>query len=114
MTSKSETQRRNKIRDLNDALRKRGEGGRIMLTAGIQALGQGAVNEILNKVRTFDAFTKDNDPWGEHDCAVMTVMGKKVIWKIDYYDRNLEYASPDPADPSVTMRMMTVMRSDEY
>ncbi len=114
MTDLSETQRRNRIRDLNDALRKRGEGGRIMLTTGIQALGQAAINDILNKVRTFDAFSKDNDPWGEHDCAVMTVSGIKVIWKIDYYDRNLEYASPDPANPAVTIRVITILLSQEY
>lgn len=35
-------------------------------------------------------------------------------WKIDYYDRNLELHSPDPADPSVTIRMLTIMRVNEY
>jgi hypothetical protein len=35
-------------------------------------------------------------------------------WKIDYYDRNLELHSLDPADPEVTVRVLTIMRVDEY
>ena len=50
-----------KIRELNDQFRKTGRGGRIMLTQGIQALGQHTVMEIMTKVRAFDKFTKDNE-----------------------------------------------------
>ena len=85
-----------------------------MMTSGIQALGQAAVNEILNKIRTFDAFTKDNDPWGEHDCALLTVGGNKVMFKIDYYDRDLQYASPDPSEAMKTCRVMTILLAEEY
>mgnify|MGYP000564937011 CR=1 FL=1 len=35
-------------------------------------------------------------------------------WKIDYYDRNLEFHSPDAADPVVTVRVLTIIRVDEY
>ena len=34
--------------------------------------------------------------------------------KIDYYDRATEAGSPDPADPAVTTRVLTLMRADEY
>ncbi len=114
MTEKSEPARTQKIAALNDALRKRGEGGRIMLTAGIQALGQATVNEIIHRVRAFDAFTNDNDPYREHDFASVVVGKNKIFWKIDAYDRNLQYASPDPTDPSVTIRVMTIMLAEEY
>ena len=114
MTSKSETQRRQKIRELNDALRRHGTGGRIVMTAGIQALGQAAVNEIINKVRAFNNFTKDNDPWGEHDCALLTVSGNRIMYKIDYFDRDLQYASSDPADALKTCRVMTILLAEEY
>ena len=63
---------------------------------------------------TFDAFTPENDPHGEHDCAVMTVDGIRIIWKIDYYDLSRQYHSPDASDPTVTSRVMTIMRADEY
>ena len=54
------------------------------------------------------------DPYGEHDMGRFTVGGEDYYWKIDYYDRNLEFHSPDPADPSVTIRVLTIMRVDEY
>ena len=115
MTNNSEELKHaKKIAALNDALRMHGTGGRIMLTSGIQALGQAAVNEILNKVRTFNAFTKDNDPHHEHDFASITVGRNKVFFKIDYFDTNLQYASPDPSDASKTYRVMTILLADEY
>ena len=50
-----------KIRQLNDQFRQTGRGGRIMLTQGIQALGQQAIMEIMAKIRAFNKFTKDNE-----------------------------------------------------
>ena len=37
-----------------------------------------------------------------------------VFWKIDAYDRTLEFGSDDPADPSVTRRVLTIMLASEY
>jgi hypothetical protein len=56
-----------KIRQLNDALRRTGTGGRIVITRGIQALPPEKVRKILFAVKTYDAFTEDNDPYKEHD-----------------------------------------------
>jgi hypothetical protein len=33
---------------------------------------------------------------------------------IDYYAPDMESGSEDPADPDKTMRIMTIMRADEY
>ena len=103
-----------RIRALNDELRRFGRGGRIMVTPRIQSLGLRAVARVLAAVAAFDAFTDDNDPYGEHDCAILTVDGLRVMFKIDYYDRGLTYHSPDPSDPTVTERVMTVMFASEY
>jgi hypothetical protein len=99
---------------LNDKLRCTGTGGRIMVTSGIQALGVDVVPAILAAVGRFDAFNQDNDPYGEHDCAVLDVAGHRIVFKIDPYDRSLNMHSPDKTDPSVTIRVMTVMLASEY
>ena len=85
-----------------------------MITSGIQALGTEGVAHVLAAVAGFDAFTGDNDPHNEHDCAILTVDGHRVMFKIDYYDRDLTHHSPDPSDPTVTERVMTVMLASEY
>ena len=110
----NETDHASKIRTLNDQFRRTGRGGRIMLTQGIQALGQMAVAEIIAKVRSFDQFTPDNDPYQEHDFGKIAHGHDTVFWKMSYYDRAMEFGSPDPADPAVTTRVMTVMMAEEY
>jgi len=77
-----------RISALNDELRRFGRGGRIMITSGVQELGTKGLARVLAAVAAFDAFTGDNDPHGEHDCAILTVDGVRVLFKIDYYDRN--------------------------
>ncbi|MBZ9864240.1 DUF3768 domain-containing protein [Mesorhizobium sp. CA15] len=103
-----------KTRQLNDDLRSRRLGGTIVITAGIGALGPSAIKDIISAITAFDAFTPENDPYGEHDCAVMTVNEIKIVWKIDYYDLTRRYHSSDPSDRNVTSRVMTIMRADEY
>ena len=103
-----------RIRELNDQLRTRMCGGLVHMTNGVAALGLAAVNAIFAAVSTFAAFSEDNDPHGEHDCAVMEVEGHRIIWKIDYFDRSRSHHSPDAADPKVTVRVLTVMLAGEY
>jgi hypothetical protein len=103
-----------RIRELNDQLRCKAIGGRIVITRGIEALGADAVRSVLTAVATFDDFTEDNDPWGEHDCAVLTVEGRRIIFKTDYYDRDLRWHSPDASDSAVTERVLTIMLGEEY
>jgi hypothetical protein len=109
-----QAERAARIKALNDELRKEGRGGMVLVTCGVAALDPQTVYEILAAVAAFDDFSADNDPWGEHDCAVMTVADIRVIWKIDYYDRDRRYHSPDPADPKVTVRVLTIMLAEEY
>jgi hypothetical protein len=70
--------------------------------------------ELMDKVQTFDSFDEGNDPHGEHDFFAFDFRGKKLFAKIDYYDTNYEYGSPNPADPSQTRRVLTLMLSEEY
>jgi hypothetical protein len=103
-----------RIRALNDALRRCGRGGRIMITAGLEARSSEQIARVLAAVAAFDNFSDDNDPYGEHDCALLRVDGIQVLFKIDYFDRDLTFHSPDASDPAVTERVMTVMLAEEY
>jgi hypothetical protein len=102
------------IRELNDQLRQSLAGGVLIMTAGVIALGHDHQREILEAVAQFDCFDEGNDPYGEHDFGALEVEGARVLFKIDYYDRSLSAGSPDPADPSVTTRVLTIMLAEEY
>jgi hypothetical protein len=103
-----------RIRALNDALRRCGRGGRIMIIPGLESLGSEKIARVLAAVAAFDNFNEDNDPYGEHDCAILRVDEIRVLFKIDYYDRELKFHSSDPSDPTVTERVLTVMLAEEY
>ena len=106
--------RRRRIRELNDGLRRYARAGVICITPGVQALGQAGVEAAITAVRDFDGFTADNDPYEEHDLGALKVAGQRMLWKIDYYDHDRRYGSPDPADPTVTTRVLTIMLASEY
>ena len=109
-----ESAKRAQIRALNDRLRQTGSGGTIQITSGLAALGPGLVFKILAAVAAFNQFTADNDPWGEHDCGLLTVEQQTILWKVDYYDQTRSCLSPDPANPTLTVRVLTVMLASEY
>jgi hypothetical protein len=103
-----------RIRSLNDDARRHFTDGRIVFTSGIAALPVDDQAEILDRVRTFDAFSPDNDPYGEHDFGAFEYNGQRIFWKIDSYDRDERFGSPDPADPYMTRRVLTIMLAGEY
>ena len=103
-----------RIAALNDALRRHSTGGRLFLTSGVARMGDEAVTMVLATVAAFTAFTDDNDPHGEHDFGAFEHDGVLLFWKVDYYDSDLRYGSPDPANPAVTTRVLTIMLADEY
>ena len=103
-----------KIRQLNDILRKTFIGGRVMLTTGIRAKSAEEQAEILQTVRLFNEFTKANDPYGEHDFGRFTHNGESIIFKIDYYNKTYNRMSDDPSNPEITNRVMTIMTGIEY
>jgi hypothetical protein len=104
--------RTKKIMTLNDLARMTFLGCRVMITPGVQGMDDLAV--ILTKVRTFDTFTEDNDPYGEHDFGSFQHDDETLFWKIDYYDRTLTAGTEEASDPLVTTRFLTVMLASEY
>lgn len=109
--------RAEKIAKLNDKLRTtfNDAHGRIMMTNGIANLPKNDLFQVFKKVQEFNQFTEDNDPYGEHDLGSFDYKNQKVIWKIDYHDKdNLDHGSEDPADVDKTIRIMTIMLGREY
>src|SRR5207253_11027145 len=103
-----------RIRALNDELRANFADGMAVMTPGIAALGGEAVARIVKTIAVFDDFCHANDPHEEHDFGAFDADGHRVFFKIDYYDESLTYHSPDPADPSITKRVITIMLAEEY
>lgn len=106
--------RTDRIRDLNDRVRQHQLGGNLRITDGVAALGYNRYAVIRAAVAQFTDFTTANDPYAEHDFGALTVDENLIFFKIDYYDRTERYASPDPGDPSVTTRVLTIMLASEY
>lgn len=104
----------NKIALLNDALRKTFDGGKVVMTAAVAALSENNLAQVLERVRTFDAFTPDNDPYGEHDYGSFELGGEKFFFKLDYYTKDLSAGSEDPADPEQTTRVLTIGFMSDY
>ena len=102
------------IRNLNDRFRSTFTGGRVLMTAGVAALAEETTAQVLTAVRTFTAFTGDNDPWGEHDFGAIDVDGNKIFFKIDCMCPTCDMASEDASDPAKTVRVMTIMLASEY
>ena len=103
-----------KIRALNDAFRTTMAGGRVMMTAGVDALPSDVKAMVIRRVATFTEFSADNDPHKEHDFGSFDLGGRKFFFKLDYYDLAMEFGSEDPADPSKTTRVLTIMLASEY
>jgi hypothetical protein len=75
---------------------------------------KGEVAGLFLAIAEFDAFTADNDPYGEHDFGSLTYMGQPMFWKIDYYDLDMIHGSPEPANLDVTTRTLVIMMAWEY
>lgn len=74
-----------KVAALNDSLRKTFTGGRVLLTIGFRSLPEDEQAEVLQKVRAFNDFTQDNDPYHEHDFgSVTSSRGTQVFGKLIY------------------------------
>ena len=112
-----------RIAELNDQVRqslllppnqKSSVPHRVMLTRGVSSLSLQDRLAIVRKVSEYGHFTSDNDPYGERDFGSFEHKGSQIFWKFGYYDSNLEYGSSEPEDPEKTVRVLTIMFSDEY
>lgn len=128
----------------NDNFRKHLSQGTLVLTQGIRSNTKEDLEAIITKVRTFDTFDENNDPYNEHETSLsfareerpqqrlvvrasrnakrsvaaqfgaFDYKGKRIFWKIDNYDQKFLYLSPDVSNPRLTNKVLTIMYAEEY
>jgi len=105
-----------KVRLLNDRFRQSLDPrlGRLVLQPAVVNLPSNELDELLAQIREFDNFDEGNDPFGEHDFGALVFNRQRYFFKLDYYDRSLRYHSEQPDSPLLTIRVLTVMRADEW
>ena len=130
-TVASQRERTARIARLNDRARQAmGVACTAVATVGFQSLPEADQSQVRELIETFGAFDEDNDPHGERDFGAVYQLGdgrwttdrprvrdderERVFWKLDYYDRDLQFGSEDAANPAITRRVLTIMLSDEY
>jgi len=100
--------RQAKIAKLNDEHRQNIPKTRTYVSQQVSNLPIMKLAKLFYLVKNFNTFNKDNDPHREHDLGKVILDGESYFWKIDYYDKSLEYGSPDPTNPAVTERILTI------
>ena len=102
------------IASLNDQLRKTGTGGTIIITQSVRRLTGFNAEALAVALANYNGFDAENDPHGGRDFGDLTLFATDLLWKIDYYDLDLKFGSDDPADPSITSRVLTVMTTTDW
>ena len=92
---------------------------RIVITASCLATFSdgNAISAIVDQAEILKAVRKHafaNDAYGERDFGVLELRDTQIMFKIDYYDVDLQYGSEDPADASQTLRVVTIMLPQDY
>ena len=66
------------IAKLNDEFRANPSLGTLILTEGIRSNTHDDITTIINKVRNFNDFDENNNPYGEKDFGAFDFKGKNV------------------------------------
>ena len=71
-----------RIRALNDELRRNLPNGHAVMTAGVAALGPQAVARIVKTIAVYDDFCHANDPYQEHDFGSFEADGQVIFFRV--------------------------------
>lgn len=105
------------VKQLNDTFRRNPlveQLGLLTFTPAVAALSDENRFALIGLMQEFEDFDEGNDPYGEHDFGRLSFRGESYFFKIDYYDKSLEFHSSDESDPALTTRVLTLMHTDEY
>ena len=93
-----------KIIELNDQLRTTFRGGRVQMTPTVFALDSQLRGRALCALSRYNKFADGDD----HDWGVFIFGGYSFEWHIEYRAMSGVGVSPDPTDPAITMRVLTL------
>ena len=80
----------------------------LVITDEVAALSEIKLALLLEKVRTFNSFTDDNNPYGENDFGAVSIEDEKFFFKFDYYYEQLKYYKPG------ARHVLTILHSSEW
>jgi hypothetical protein len=92
----------------------KGITGNVVFSHSVAARSGDFQIAALRDVAAFNEFDKESDPHGDHSFGVVTVGKRRLFWKIDLYDLELEKGSERPFDPACTERVLTIMEPQDY
>jgi hypothetical protein len=101
--------RRVRIIELNDRLRTSFRGGRVQMTPSVYQLDSRLRGRVLSVLARYNKFSADS----EHDCGTFIFAGFAFEWRIEYRGADGTGVSPDPADPALTYRVLTLYAIDD-
>lgn len=103
-----------RIRQLNDQARRTLTGATVVLTRAVYGMDVERKYAILARVASFEDFSPENDPHGEHDMGFFECDGQAFFFAFSYYDSSLQDSSEDPSDPGKTARVLTIGFAEDY
>jgi len=107
--------KQSRIAALNDQFRKGNSRlGTWVVSAGVDTLPAEQRQSLMQAVQSYNNFTEDNDPHGEHDFGIIHWEGVEYFWEIICYDKSLQQLAANPEDFDTTTRVLTLMKADEY
>ena len=101
--------RRQTIVALNDELRTTFKGGRVQMTRTVYDLDDRLRGRALSVLARYNSFDADSD----HDSGVFIFAGFAFEWWIEYRSADGCGKSPDPADVTKTLRVLTLSVVDD-
>jgi Protein of unknown function (DUF3768) len=88
---------------------------RAILSPEIATLRPEAAVAIVNTIAVFDDFSRANGRFKPHDFGAFDLDdGRTIFFEIEYVDKSLTGPSPNPSDPAVTERVITIMLPAEW
>lgn len=96
--------RRATIIALNDQLRTTFKGGRVQMTPSVYQLDDRLRGRALSVLARYSKFAADS----EHDWGTFIFAGFSFERHIEYRGKDDGGKSPDPADPDMTLRVLTL------